>query len=220
MQLIPWRVKNFFSRHFPLAYHLVVNAGLKGNSAEHWDRMLEEGWDDPRRAWPTKAALIRQLTGPDMKILDLACGTGSILRDLKAHGYRHLYALEISSYAVRRLNEEGIVARAGRLPAIAFPDDSFDVVIASQVLEHIIRRNAFAREIRRVLKPGGQAFIFVPDNCLGPIDEPEHVTVYTRDRLAGFLQKHFRVESVQSMRDAHHASPILFARVAKPSAFH
>ncbi len=217
MQLIPWRVRSFLSKHFPLAYHLAVNLGLKGNSAEHWDRMLEESWDDPSRAWPTKNALIRQLTSPDMKILDIACGTGSILRDLKAHGYRHLYALEISNYAVRRLNDEGIVARTGRLPAIAFPDDTFDVVIASQVLEHIIRRDAFAWEIRRVLKPGGRAFIFVPDNCLGPIDEPEHVIVYTRDRLAGFLGKHFRVESVEGMCDANHASPILFAQVSNRS---
>lgn len=155
-----------------------------------------------------------------MKILDIACGTGSILRGLQADGYRHLYALEISAYAVNRLTEEGIIARRGRLPAIDFPDDTFDVVIASQVLEHIIRRNVFLREIRRVLKSGGQALIFVPDNCLGPIDEPEHVIVYTQDSLASFLGKHLLVESVESMRDANHAAPVLFARAIKPEVVH
>lgn len=218
--MFPWRVKNFLSRHFPLAYHLAVNLGLRGNSAEHWDSMLEASWDDQSRAWPTKNSLIRQMTAPDMKVLDIACGTGSILRNLQAHGYRHLYALEISAYAVRRLSAEGINSRQGQLPAIAFPDETFDVVIASQVLEHIIRRKTFMREIRRVLRPGGRVLIFVPDDCLGPIDEPEHVFVYTRDSLASFIGKHLLVESVEKMKDANHAAPILFARAKKPEVVH
>jgi len=213
MTIIPWRVKAFLSHHAPLAYHLAVNAGLRGNSQEHWDRMLEESWDDPARAWPTKVDLIASLTRPDMRILDVACGTGSILRALQQRGYSDLHALEISGYAVARLNAEGIHARRGKLPRIDFPDDRFDIVIASQVLEHVIRRGLFAIEIRRVLRPDGRALIFVPDNCLGPIDEPEHVIVYTRESLHGFLARHFAVDRVEPMRDANHASPILFAQV-------
>jgi len=213
MTIVPWRVKAFLSRHFPLAYHLTVNAGLRGNSEEHWDRMLEASWDDPARAWPTKVELIASLTRPDMRILDIACGTGSILRALKDRGYSSLHALEISGYAVARLNAEGIHARRGKLPRIDFPDAEFDIVIASQVLEHVIRRGLFVKEIRRVLRPDGRAFIFVPDSCLGPIDEPEHVIVYTRESLQSFLAGHFAVDRVEPMRDANHASPILFAQV-------
>jgi len=213
LRVVPWRVKAFLSSRFPLAYHLAVNLGTRGNSEEHWDRMLEQSWNDPARAWPTKVELIASLTRPDAKILDVACGTGSILRALKGRGYSDLNALEISGYAVSRLNSEGIHARRGSLPRIDFPDGEFDVVIASQVLEHVIRRRLFAEEMRRVLRPGGKAFIFVPDNCLGPIDEPEHVIVYTRESLRRFLGRHFVVDRVESMRDANHASPILFAQV-------
>lgn len=213
--MIPWRVKNFLSRHFPLAYHLAVNVGIKGNSQEHWDRMLAESWDDASRAWPTKNEMIAERTEASMKILDVACGTGSILRALRVRGYRNLCALEISQYAVDRLNAEGITARRGALPDIDFPDAEFDVVIASQVLEHVIRRHKFAGEIRRVLKPGGRAFIFVPDNCLGPIDEPEHVIMYSRGSLDAFLRRYFAVAGVQSIRDANHRMPILFAEVCR-----
>lgn len=213
MTIIPWRVKAMLSRHFPLAYHLAVNLGVRGNNQEHWDRILEESWDDPSRAWPTKIERIESLVAPEMKILDVACGTGSMLRTLKQDGYTHLHALEISAYAVARLEADGIHARRGVLPEIAFPDHEFEVVIASQVLEHIIRRKAFVREIRRVLKPGGRAFIFVPDNCLGPLDEPEHVITYTRDSLQNFLSRHFMVVEVEGMRDVNHESPILFAQV-------
>ena len=52
-------------------------------------------------------------------------------------------------------------------------------VAGAPLLEHVIRRSLFATEIQRVLGPGGRAFVFVPDDCLGPIDEPEHVIKYT-----------------------------------------
>jgi ubiquinone/menaquinone biosynthesis C-methylase UbiE len=97
------------------------------------------------------------------------------------------------------------------LPEIAVPDASFDIVIASQVLEHIIRRRRFVREIERVLRPGGRALIFVPDDCLGPIAEPEHVFKYNRFSLEQFLRRHFEIVSVQSIRDPNHEMPVLFA---------
>jgi SAM-dependent methyltransferase len=138
--MIPWSVKNFLSKQFPLAYHLAVNAGLGGNSEAHWDAMLAETSDDPARAWPTKVEMLRARTRRTDRILDIGCGTGSILRALFAAGYRDLHALELWGYAVRRLSQEGIGAQQGRLPLIDYPDGTFDTVIASQVLEHVIRR--------------------------------------------------------------------------------
>ena len=62
--------------------------------------------------------MIAARTDPDDIILDIACGNGSILRDLKARGYRNLHGLEISRYAVRRLAEEGIVMHYGSIPIL------------------------------------------------------------------------------------------------------
>ena len=213
MKLLPWTVRRFLSNRFPLPYHLVVNLGARGNDRVHWDQRLAETWNDDGLSWPTKVALIAAVAPKEARILDVACGNGSILRALRASGYQDLHAIELSDYAVARLNEEGLQAKRGVLPAIEHPDQHFDVVIASQVLEHIIRRHAFAREVRRVLRPGGIAFFFVPDNCLGPIDEPEHVMVYDAAKLHAFLSKHFASVEVASMRDANHEMPVLCARV-------
>jgi ubiquinone/menaquinone biosynthesis C-methylase UbiE len=215
MTLVPWRLKYFLSRHVPLLYHLAVNAGLSANSAEHWDARLAETWDDPARHWPTKNTLIASLAKPTDTILDIGCADGHMLRTLKASGYQHLHGLEISEYSVQRLRREGIRMHWGKLPRIPLPDESFDVVIASQVLEHIIRRRLFVKEMRRILKPGGLACIFVPDNCLGPIDEKEHVICYNAESLRHFLRQYFASTEVESMRDVNHESPILFARVGK-----
>jgi SAM-dependent methyltransferase len=211
--LLPWRVRKVLCDRFPLAYHLVANAGLGGNGPEHWDAALARTWD--ARDWPSKVDRIRTLTRPDDAILDVGCGNGSMLRRLAADGYTTLHGLEISDYAVKRLRAEGITMWQGRLPNLPMPDAQFDVVIASQVLEHIIRRGRFVREIGRVLKPGGSAFIFVPDDCLGPIDEKEHVIRYDRNTLRSFLSATFEVVSVESMRDVNFAMPVLFAHVRK-----
>jgi 2-polyprenyl-3-methyl-5-hydroxy-6-metoxy-1,4-benzoquinol methylase len=98
------------------------------------------------------------------------------------------------------------------------PDEHFDVVIASQILEHVIRRRRLLTEMARVLRPGGRAFIFVPDNCLGPISEPEHVIKYDAESLARFVSDRFALVAIRSMRDINHAMPILFAHLRKPAS--
>jgi SAM-dependent methyltransferase len=51
--------------------------------------------------------------------------------------------------------------RVINIEAIDFPDDSFDCVVCSHVLEHVDDRRALA-EMRRVVKPGGMALIMLP----------------------------------------------------------
>ncbi len=217
---IPWRVKNFVSEHFPLVFHLVANAGVRGNSAEHWDRRLAETWDASGRDWPTKQALIASLTSETDTVLDVGCGNGSILRRLRERGYTNLHGLEISDYAIRRLQGEGIAMHYGALPSIPLPDATFDVVIASQVLEHVIRRRRFLREVRRVMKPGASSFIFVPDDCLGPISEPEHVVKFNARSLRKLLGRYFSIVTLASMREVSYEAPILFAHVTKAAEGH
>jgi len=216
MQIIPWRVKCFVSDHFPLFYHLVANAGLGGNDASHWDAHLAESWD--KRSWPTKTEMIASLTSPEESILDVGCGTGSILRDLKMRGYTNLHGMDISQYAVDRLRTEGLTMWCARLPRLPISDAKFDVVIASQVLEHVIRRGRFMREIARVLRPGGRAFVFVPNDCLGPIDEPEHVIKYNQKTLGAFLGGYLEIVSIEVITDAHYTMSILFAHLKRTSS--
>ena len=214
--LLPWRVRKVISDRLPLLYHLVTNTGTAGNSAEYWDQRLEETWD--AREWPTKTSRIRALTRPGHAIVDIGCGNGSILRQLAGHGYRDLSGVEVSDYAVERLRASGINMWRGSIPKLPIPDARFDVVIASQVLEHVIQRRRFVREISRILKPDGRAFIFVPDDCLGPIDECEHVIKYTKDSLGRFLAPTFDIDSIESMRDENFAMSLLFAQVRKPAS--
>ncbi len=218
MPLIPWRVKNFVSQQFPLAYHIIVNLGTGGNSQKHWDSRLAETWNVPTRFWPGKVAEIAKIAEPEESIVDVGCGNGSILRDLRDRGFTKLHGLEHSEYAVKRLSAEGIPMSRGSLLDMPFERSQFDVAIASEVLEHVIRRDRFCKELSRIVKPQGKVVIFVPNDRLGPIDEPEHVRIYNARSLRAFLDRHLVVELVKPMIEPNTGADTLIAvcRNARP----
>jgi 2-polyprenyl-3-methyl-5-hydroxy-6-metoxy-1,4-benzoquinol methylase len=218
MPLIPWRVKNLVSERFPLIYHIIVNLGVSRNSQEYWDTQLARAWDHPSAFWPGKVAVIEKLVAPDESMVDVGCGTGSILRDLRDLGFTRLHGLEQSEYAVKRLSSEGIAMSRGDLLNMPFDDGQFDVAIASQVLEHVIRRNKFCRELSRIVRPSGKIFISVPNNRLGPISDPDHVIAYDARSFRKFLNKHWVVDSITSIVEHHNGADSLFAvcRNVKP----
>lgn len=214
MSLVPWRVRNFLAQNFPLAYHLAV-APRRVHSADYWDERLAASWDSPVRNRPGKNRLVESLTSPDDRILDVGCGNGGLLRHLKERGYGKLHGLEHSAYACRRLSAEGLAMTNGSLLDMASQNtatggEPFEVVIASQVLEHVIRRDRFLREIKAVLGPAGRVLLFVPNNRLNPLSEPEHVAVYTAKTLTRFLRRHFTEVAVSPIDDE--GAPVLFAQ--------
>jgi 2-polyprenyl-3-methyl-5-hydroxy-6-metoxy-1,4-benzoquinol methylase len=100
---------------------------------------------------------------PDMDLLDVGCGPGTITLDLaqRLAGGRVLgidTAGEIVDAAQRRASERGDDTtrfEIGDAYGLEQPDDSFDVVHAHQVLQHLTDPVAALREMRRVCRPGG-----------------------------------------------------------------
>jgi SAM-dependent methyltransferase len=110
------------------------------------------------------AALSRAL-GPRLRgarVLDIGCGTGLTLSQLPTGTWR--VGLDLSRTALRlaRLRVPGVPLIGGAAGALPFADRSFDAVLALDVLEHLDDDLAAAREMRRVLKPGGVGIVTVP----------------------------------------------------------
>ncbi len=89
-------------------------------------------------------------------VLNIGCGDGYIeLQGLK-RGWQ-AFSVDPDARAMARLAEQGVKARAGGIEALPLEDSSTDVVICSEVLEHLSDEQLAAGllEIKRVLRPGG-----------------------------------------------------------------
>jgi SAM-dependent methyltransferase len=115
-----------------------------------------------RTAENSAAHLIPHLTS-GTTVLDIGCGPGTITADLAALvAPGRVTALEVNDTALDLARAE-IAARGldtvdfavGDVHALDFPDDTFDVVHAHQVLQHVGDPVAALREMRRVARPGG-----------------------------------------------------------------
>lgn len=97
--------------------------------------------------------LLAQLR-PDMTLLDVGCGPGTITAGL-AERVAKVTAIDQSAEVLAQLDLPGVQVAVGDAHALDFPDDSFDVVHAHQVLQHVADPVAALREMRRVCRPGG-----------------------------------------------------------------
>jgi SAM-dependent methyltransferase len=102
------------------------------------------------------------------RILEVGCGTGGLLA-AAAKARRSITGVDIASrwliVARRRLTDHGlsvplIAASAESLP---WPDDSFDVVVADSLLEHLDEPSLALREWARVVRPGGRLLLWSPN---------------------------------------------------------
>jgi SAM-dependent methyltransferase len=139
-----------------------------------------------------RRALVRRLVRgiPAGRALDVGCGSAgntAVLRDL---GWR-VTGLEFSPAAasLARARDLPIVrADAQRLP---FPDESFDLVMSTDMWEHIEEDDLVAAEAARVLRPGGRLLVAVPagmDLWSGHDVALGHVRRYDREGLTSLVR--------------------------------
>jgi|GEM_PF-276059 len=105
------------------------------------------------------AAIVERTTPKGARLLDIGAGTGWQARHFADAGY-DVTAIDMPSSVYLHDRVFPIVEYDGhRIPA---GDATFDAIYSSNVLEHIAHADAFQREIRRVLKPGGVVVHVVP----------------------------------------------------------
>lgn len=121
-------------------------------------QQLAEEYARHRRVHPGVLERIQLLASQSgaHDLLEVGCGSGNYLEALAATGLR-VAGIDPSSAMLDQLTarlpdaETGI----GRAEAIPYPDASFDLVYSVDVIHHVWDRDAYFREARRVLRPGG-----------------------------------------------------------------
>lgn len=136
-----------------------------------------------------RSEMLRIIVEPELgqpaRLLDVGSADGPSVRWMNGRGIRTAVDLDFAA-----LQRGDVQASALALP---FRDDTFDVLTAFDVLEHLDPEDSAVRELTRVVRPGGRLFIAVPayqwawsdfDRDIG------HRRRYTKRRLVEALRAH------------------------------
>ncbi|HTP21472.1 MAG TPA: methyltransferase domain-containing protein [Solirubrobacteraceae bacterium] len=162
------------------------------------------------------------------RALDIGCGVGEFTAAMADAG-AHAIGVDVAEAALRRAGvshpgvEFELVPFDGPLP---FDDGSFDLVWASEVIEHVADTARWLSEVRRVLAPGGRLLITTPSHgrlrvALGGVErfsEPlgDHLHLYTKRSLSALLAEFDFVEvRVRAAAGPPLLSRMLLARAAR-----
>ena len=197
--------------------------GKPKDTAEYAKEVCELGGS----GYDSKSVRIRinkiiSLIGSNHRVLDIGCYDGSI-GILLIKNNNEVYGMEISKETSKRAKEKGLKVEIQDIESeFKFEDDFFDIVLAGEIIEHILDTDFFIDEIKRVLKPNGFLVLSTPNVAsLGrrilllfgknpyfeasfgfpPQVHAGHIRVYTKDLLLDFL-KHKGFEIIKFESDA------------------
>ena len=163
------------------------------------DRLLAEVLDPARLKFYEEVATICAKLGP-RRVIDIGCGTGHVLRflvDRLSTSPELVVGVDHSSAGIDRAREllptaMWFVSDLYTLPPTL---DRFDLVLCTEVLEHVEEPTRVVEILRRLCASGGRVAITVPD---GAQDSWEgHVNFWDEDELRAFLGPRGLVELVR-----------------------
>jgi methionine biosynthesis protein MetW len=149
---------------------------MNATVSDYYDRYWSAA-ETPR--YEPGAELMSRITrrlGADSDVLDVGCGAGNSYAPSVVAATRSYVGVDVSVAAVEQAQAAGLDARViDDAAALPFDDESFDLAICVEVLEHLFEPGQVAREIWRVLRPGGALVASAPN------------AVYWRHRLNAML---------------------------------
>lgn len=175
------------------------NPAASGTYAAGYFETRVQASPERTKVWEHICAYLTRWVPADSDVLELGAGWCDFANNVTG---RRVVAMDIDA-VVERAAADHVEAVVGDCTDLSrFADRSFDVVFASNLLEHLERPQAktLLAEARRVLRPGGRLMLMQPNFRLNPgryFDDFTHVAVFTDQSLPDFLvSEGYRVESV------------------------
>lgn len=136
-----------------------------------------------------------------LKILDAGCGEGHLIEKLFSKNRKNFYyGIDASEIALKKSAARCPYAELdlSDLTATRFPDDFFDVIICTEVIEHVFNYDGTIEHLKRLLKNGGYLIITFPNEItwtisrffLGrrPVKVPDHINSFTPNRIKSIVK--------------------------------
>lgn len=128
-------------------------------------------------------------------VLDIACGTGYGTQII-ANNAKKVIGIDLSeeaiAYAKKNYPHKNVTYQQGDATNIPLPDKSVDVVVSLETIEHIPEPESFVKEVKRVLKPGGQFVVSTPNDDEFTEGNIYHVHEFDFRELDRLMKKYFQ----------------------------
>lgn len=175
-----------------------------------------------RRDWLDR--LLRHLPMPQSspRLLDVGCGNGEFMLRMRQLGWQ-VVGVEPDGKAAAVARSADLPVHTASLATVALPENHFDAITLSHVIEHLHDPVAALQQIRRWLKPGGVVWIATPNvNAFGHwvfgrnwvgLDPPRHLVLFTHRSLQQSLTTvgFTNIQMKRAYRSAQWAFPISYA---------
>ena len=170
------------------------------NSGYHWQQISYNPFTFSAYVQARYQQVLKQLSKiKKIKILDIGCGDGVLLylinRNLKAQ----LTGVDLDSDSLKlaktKVKAKFIKASAYKLP---FKAHSFDLVIVSEIIEHLDDPDKMLKEFKRILKTSGTGIITTPVKLFAKPEDPMHVQEFTSNTLEKLLNKYFSTVTIKT----------------------
>ncbi len=162
---------DYFQGHgFDRSVNYVKDVDEYGKEKTHYDL---HDWDLDtissmlQRTPPQPPPIPLRSIGGGVQLLEIGCGTGVFLAKAREHGF-DCSGLELSSYAADFVRQMGIPVETKSIEEANFAENTWDVIVMREVIEHLPHPMESIRTIHKWLKPGGVLFM-----ATGNYDCPE-----------------------------------------------
>ena len=184
----------------------MCSAGDGKQGRERYGRAIKDYYEDLWQRLPAdleppsyelRSRFLRGEVRAGDRALDLGCGTGEFTAELAQAGAVAV-GVDVADAAIERARARHpgldfrLVPIDGPLP---FEDNSFDLVWASEVIEHVADTAGWLSEVRRVLAPAGRLLMTTPSH--GRL----RVAIFGLERFAEPLGDHLHLYTKRSLRE-------------------
>ena len=135
----------------------------------------------------------------NLKVLEIGCGNGFFLEELKDNGFKRVYGIEPGKMSVKKARPDiKKNIKISILKENLFPKNYFDIICCFHTLDHIVEPNVFIKEIKFLLKKNGKVFFVVHNTSSlsaklmgenSPIFDIEHIYLFNKGNLIKIFKK-------------------------------
>ena len=143
--------------------------------------------------------LVQHLSAlPRGRLLDVGCGDGQIVEFMDGLGWQ-AEGVDFDAAAIAAASRKGLRVHVGTLHSRNYGENTFDALVMSHFIEHVLEPAALLAKCRRILRPGGRLIILTPNlaswghNQFGrawfALDPPRHLHLFTPAALRGLVER-------------------------------